>query len=72
MQEVTNDYNKLLQKMQERWRGKAVWFANQLEMNPSKASRILTGKQNASLEVLSEMAAIVGISVRLESSEMYR
>lgn len=69
MQEITNDYNKLLQKVQERWRGRADWFSEQLGMSPSKASRILSGKQIVPIDLLADMAAIVGIKVRLLVTE---
>jgi hypothetical protein len=70
MQEITNDYNELLQILQERWRGHADWFSEQLEISPSKASRILAGKQQAPVQLLSDMAAIVGIDVRLVVTEL--
>lgn len=71
MQEIINDYNALLQILQTRWRGNAEWFSEQLEISPSKASRILAGKQQAPIKLLADMAAIVGITVSISYFEKY-
>ena len=57
--------------MQERWKGKACVFSEAIGISESKASRILSGKQEPTLELLSYMAAIVGLKVNLLFGNLY-
>lgn len=69
MQEITNDYNELLQILKSRWKGNSAFFSKHIGITESKASRILSGKQQPSFEVLEKMARIAGINVSLTFSE---
>jgi len=67
--DIQEDYIELLQILQERWKRDVCENAKQLGISPSKASRILNGKQECSFELLDQMAAIVGLTIRLQFDE---
>lgn len=69
MQEIESDYGRLLQILQVRWKGNLAFYASNLHISESKASRILNNKQEAPLELLDQMAAMVGIEIHLNFND---